>query len=71
MISRTIGAAIGAQLAAVVISAHTAAGSLVPDERGFTFAFALAAGAAGLALVPAALLGGRRRGRLRLALNPA
>jgi MFS family permease len=71
LITRTIGAAVGAQIAAAVVSAHTAAGSLVPDEAGFTVAFALAGGAAGLALVPAALLS-RRRGRLRrLALDAA
>ena len=43
MIMRTIGAAVGAQIAAAVISAHTPVGSLVPDEIGFTIAFALAA----------------------------
>jgi EmrB/QacA subfamily drug resistance transporter len=71
LITRTIGAAIGAQVAAAVISAHTPAGSLVPDEAGFTIAFALAGGAAALALVPTALLGGRRMRLRRLALNPA
>jgi MFS family permease len=72
MITRTIGAAIGAQVAAAVISAHTAAGALVPSEAAFTVAFALAGGAAGVALVPTLLLGGRRlRFRRRLALNPA
>jgi MFS family permease len=71
MITRTIGAAFGAQVAAVVISAHTPVGSLVPGEAGFTVAFSLAAGAAALALVPAGLLGGRRLSLRRLALNPA
>jgi EmrB/QacA subfamily drug resistance transporter len=71
LITRTIGAAIGAQVAAAVISAHTPAGSLVPDEAGFTIAFALAGGAAALALVPATLLGGRSMRLRRLALNPA
>jgi MFS family permease len=73
LITRTIGAAVGAQIAAAVISAHTSAGSLVPDETGFTIAFALAGGAAALALVPTALLGGRRSRsrRRRLALSPA
>jgi MFS family permease len=74
MIMRTIGAAVGAQVAAAVISAHTPAGSLVPGESGFTIAFALAAGAAGLALAPAAGSGRRRRRRLRAArpaLSPA
>ena len=73
MIMRTIGAAVGAQVAAAVISAHTPVGSLVPDEAGFTIAFALAAGAAGLALIPALALGRRERRlrRLRPALSPA
>ena len=71
MIMRTVGASVGAQLAAAVISAHTPAGSLMPDEAGFTIAFAMAAGAATLALVPALALGGRRRPRLRPALSPA
>jgi MFS family permease len=73
LIMRTIGAAVGAQVAAAVISAHTAVGALVPGESGFTIAFALAAGAAGLALVPAAGLGRRRRGLRprRPALSPA
>ena len=73
LIMRTIGAAVGAQVAAAVISAHTSAGALVPAESGFTIAFALAAGAAALALVPAAGLGRRRRGSRarRPALSPA
>ena len=71
MIMRTVGAAVGAQVAAAVISAHTPVGALVPDESGFTIAFALAAGAAGLALIPAFAVGRRRRPRLRPALSPA
>jgi EmrB/QacA subfamily drug resistance transporter len=71
MIMRTIGASIGAQIAAAVISAHTPIGSLVPDEAGFTIAFALAACAASLALIPAFAIGRRRRLRLRPALSPA
>jgi MFS family permease len=69
MITRTIGAAIGAQVAAALISAHTAAGSLIPDEAGFTVAFAAAAAAAGLALVPAAGLGRRRARRIGARAN--
>ena len=74
MIMRTIGAAVGAQVAAAVISAHTPVGSLVPDEIGFTISFALAGCAASLALIPAFAIGRkrrRRRPRLRHALNPA
>jgi MFS family permease len=65
LIMRTVGASIGAQIAAVVITAR-------PDEHGFTIAFALSAGAAALALLPAvAAGGGRRRVRLRPAVSPA
>ena len=73
MIMRTIGASIGAQVGAAVISAHTPVGSLVPDEIGFTIAFASAAVASSLALIPAFAVGRRRRRRERLrpALNPA
>src|SRR4051812_12741989 len=62
LIMRTVGSAVGAQVAAAVLAAHTDVGALVPDEAGFTVAFALGAGAAALALLPAAALG-RRRGR--------
>ena len=71
MIMRTVGASIGAQVGAAVISAHTPAGALVPDEIGFTIAFASAAVASALALIPAFAVGRRRRPRLRPALNPA
>jgi MFS family permease len=72
LIMRTVGAAVGAQVSAAVISAQTPLGSLVPHEAGFTIAFALAAGAVSLALVPALAVGRRRRpGRLRAALSPA
>ena len=60
LIMRTVGAAIGAQVAAAVISAQTPAGGLIPHEPGFTIAFALAAGAASLALVPALAAGSPR-----------
>src|SRR3954452_9191208 len=69
LIMRTMGAAIGAQVAAAVLSAHTAVGALVPDEGGFTVAFALGAGAAGLALVPAAALGRRKARAARFGAN--
>jgi EmrB/QacA subfamily drug resistance transporter len=73
LIMRTVGAAVGAQVAAAVISAETPLGSVVPHEAGFTTAFALAAASSGLALIPASLLGRRRRRRQRLrpALSPA
>jgi hypothetical protein len=69
---RTVGAAVGAQVAAAVISTATPAGALVPHESGFTTSFALAGLAVTLALIPAFALGGRsRRLRLRPALSPA
>jgi predicted MFS family arabinose efflux permease len=72
MIMRTIGAAVGAQVGAAVISAHTPVGALVPDEIGFTIAFASAAVATALAQIPAFAIGRLTcRARLRPALNPA
>jgi EmrB/QacA subfamily drug resistance transporter len=55
-IMRTIGAALGSQVAAAIISAHTLAGTEVPLERGFTIAFTVSACIALLALVPTLLL---------------
>jgi MFS family permease len=74
LIMRTIGGAIGAQVAAAVLASNTAAGAPVPLERGFTTAFALAAAAAVLALLPTLLLTARpgRRVPRRAALpDPA
>jgi MFS family permease len=71
LIMRTVGAAVGAQVAAAVISAATPAGALIPNESGFTTSFALAGIAVTLALIPASLVGRRRRARLRPALSPA
>jgi MFS family permease len=60
-IMRTIGGAFGAQLAAVIVSEHVAAGSAFPSESGFTTAFAVGAVALGLALAAAAGIPGRPR----------
>lgn len=60
-IMRTIGAALGSQVAAAVISANTLAGTEIPVERGFTIAFAISAIAALVALAPTLLLRPRRR----------
>jgi EmrB/QacA subfamily drug resistance transporter len=55
-IMRTIGAALGSQVAAAIISANTLAGTDVPLERGFTLAFAVGAAGALVALLPTFLL---------------
>jgi EmrB/QacA subfamily drug resistance transporter len=58
-IMRTIGAALGSQVAAAIISANTLAGTEIPAESGFTLAFAISAAGALVALVPTVLLGRR------------
>ena len=61
-IMRTIGAALGSQVAAAIISAHTIAGTEIPAEHGFTLAFTISAVGALVALGPTFLL--RRRARV-------
>ena len=46
-IMRTIGGAVGAQVAAAIVSGSLAAGALYPAESGFTGAFAMSAVASG------------------------
>jgi EmrB/QacA subfamily drug resistance transporter len=58
-IMRTIGAALGSQVAAAIISAHTIAGTEIPLEEGFTIAFTISAAGALIALLPTFLLGRR------------
>jgi MFS family permease len=58
-IMRTIGGALGAQIAASIVSAHVVAGGL-PEESGFTEAFAASAGALVLALAAGLLIPRRR-----------
>jgi MFS family permease len=58
-IMRTVGGALGAQIAASIVSAHVAAGGL-PQERGFTEAFAASAVALALALAAGILIPRRR-----------
>jgi hypothetical protein len=60
---RTIGASLGAQVSAAIISAHTLPGTEIPLERGFTIAFTLSAVGAALAFLPTLLLS--RRGPAR------
>jgi MFS family permease len=59
-IMRTIGAALGSQVAAAIISANTLPGTDIPVESGFTLAFTLSAAGALVALLPTFLLGRRR-----------
>ena len=61
-IMRTIGAALGSQVAAAIISANTIAATEVPAEKGFTLAFTISAVGALVALGPTFLL--RRRARV-------
>ena len=53
---RTIGSALGAQMAAAVITAAGLVGGIAPAEAGFTRAFVLGAAASGVAVVVAAAL---------------
>ena len=58
-IMRTIGAALGSQVAAAIISANTLPGTDIPVERGFTIAFTVGAVGALVALIPTFLLSRR------------
>ncbi|MEJ7657705.1 MAG: MFS transporter [Thermoleophilaceae bacterium] len=63
-IMRTAGAALGAQVAATIISANVIPGTAVPDETGFTVAFTIGTITVLAALVPTFVLTrGARRGR--------
>ena len=57
-IVRTIGGAIGSQVAAVIVTA-TVASSGLPTEHGFTIAFAALAVALGIGFLAALLVPGR------------
>ena len=63
-IMRTVGAALGSQVAAAIISANTIPGTEIPAERGFTLAFTISAVGALVALGPTFLL--RRRARVAI-----
>ena len=54
----TIGGSLGGQIAASVVAGHIAASGL-PEESGFTTAFAISAVGVGLALVAATAVPGR------------
>lgn len=59
-ITRTVGGALGAQLAASIVAGHLAAGGL-PEESGYTTAFLLSAIAVLVAFLAGLLIPGRRR----------
>jgi EmrB/QacA subfamily drug resistance transporter len=64
-IMRTIGGALGSQVAAAIISANTLPGTEIPTENGFTTAFSLSALGALVAFLPTFLLTRRRRDEAR------
>ena len=55
-IMRSIGGAVGAQIAAALIAGHQILGGRYPAESGFTDAFVMSAAAAVVALVVTALI---------------
>ncbi|TCK22095.1 MFS transporter [Pseudonocardia endophytica] len=59
-IMRTVGGAVGAQLAATIVAAHTPAGGRTPELSGYTTAFVVSAAALGIAALVA--FAGARRG---------
>jgi MFS family permease len=60
-IMRTIGGSLGGQIAASVVAGHIAASGL-PEESGFTTAFAISAVGVGFALLAATFVPGRSLG---------
>ena len=64
-IMRTIGGSLGGQIAASVVAAHIASSGL-PEEAGFTTAFAISAVGVGLALLAATAVPGRLFGERRV-----
>ena len=60
-IMRTIGGAIGAQVAAAIVSASLSDGARYPAESGFTGAFAMSAAASAVALLVCFAIPSRER----------
>ena len=58
---RTVGSAIGAQVAVTLLAVQTIAGTAIPAESGFTISLWLAAGASAVAVVMALAITPRRR----------
>jgi hypothetical protein len=59
-VTRTLGGAVGSQVAGSVLASSVLASGL-PSEHGFTIAFVLAAAAAGLGVLCALAVPGRQR----------
>jgi EmrB/QacA subfamily drug resistance transporter len=69
-IMRTIGGSLGGQIAATIVSGHIAAGGL-PQESGFTEAFAMSAVGVSVAFLFALAIPARRNRRALTASRPA
>ena len=65
-VMRTIGAVIGSQVMAAILTAHTIPGTTVPSEGAFSFAFLLAAAATAIGAVLGLLVTPLRRQRQRV-----
>jgi hypothetical protein len=68
---RTVGSAIGAQVAVTLLAAQTIAGTALPAESGFTTSLWLAAGASVVAAVMALAISPRRAVRRAAAASAA
>jgi hypothetical protein len=62
-VMRTVGAVIGSQVMAAILTATTIPGTSVPSESAFSHSFLLAAGAAALGAVLGLLVTPLRKGR--------
>lgn len=58
-VARTVGGAVGSQVAAAVLASRTISGTSLPDESGFTLAFWIATAIAASGALFALLTGGR------------
>ncbi|GAA4239012.1 MFS transporter [Actinomadura meridiana] len=59
-VARTVGGAVGSQLAAAILASRTISGTSLPDDSGFALAFWIATGIAASGALYALLAGGRR-----------
>ena len=68
-IMRTIGGALGGQVAASIVAGHVIAGG-APAESGYTIAFAISAVGVGLAVLAALAIPGRLRANAAAPARP-